>query len=73
MASLNTQKIDEETVLKDGLHNSNIGSYDLKEEKQDTMTFPEGGARAWGVALGTAGVLFCTFGFANSFGYVCMV
>ena len=32
------------------------------------MVFPEGGARAWGVALGTAGVLFCTFGYANAFG-----
>lgn len=32
------------------------------------MDFPEGGARAWGVALGTAGVLFCTFGYANAFG-----
>ncbi|KAK2787237.1 hypothetical protein FQN52_007326 [Onygenales sp. PD_12] len=30
--------------------------------------FPEGGARAWSVALGTAGVLFCTFGYANGFG-----
>jgi hypothetical protein len=32
------------------------------------MVFPEGGARAWSVALGTAGVLFCTFGYANAFG-----
>lgn len=32
------------------------------------MVFPEGGARAWSVAAGTAGVLFCTFGYANAFG-----
>jgi hypothetical protein len=32
--------------------------------------FPEGGARAWSVALGTAGILFCTFGYVNAFGYI---
>ena len=32
-------------------------------------TFPEGGARAWCVAAGTAGVTFCTLGYLNSFGY----
>jgi len=32
-------------------------------------TFPEGGARAWCVAVGTAGVTFCTLGYLNSFGY----
>jgi hypothetical protein len=31
--------------------------------------FPEGGARAWSVAIGAAGVIFCTFGYANAFGY----
>lgn len=30
--------------------------------------FPEGGARAWSVAIGAAGVLFCTFGYVNAFG-----
>lgn len=30
--------------------------------------FPEGGFRAWSVAAGAAGVLFCTFGYANAFG-----
>ena len=30
--------------------------------------FPEGGTQAWLVACGTAGILFCTLGFANSFG-----
>jgi hypothetical protein len=32
--------------------------------------FPEGGLRAWSVAVGCAGVLFSTFGFVNAFGYV---
>jgi hypothetical protein len=36
-------------------------------------TFPEGGARAWGVAIGAAGVLFSTFGYANAFGYVSLL
>ena len=39
------------------------------EKIQGDEEFPEGGARAWGVALGSGGILFCTFGFANSFGY----
>jgi hypothetical protein len=34
------------------------------------ITFPEGGARAWSVAFGAAGTLFCTFGYANAFGCV---
>lgn len=29
---------------------------------------PDGGLRAWMVAAGTAGILFCTMGYANSFG-----
>jgi hypothetical protein len=37
-------------------------------EKTAEMTFPEGGLRAWLVACGTSGVLFCTFGYANAFG-----
>ena len=39
------------------------------EKSQDQLEFPEGGAQAWGAALGCAGIMFCTFGFANSFGY----
>ncbi|EGE06905.1 monocarboxylate permease [Trichophyton equinum CBS 127.97] len=30
--------------------------------------FPEGGARAWAVTIGTAGIAFCTLGVINSFG-----
>lgn len=37
-------------------------------EISDMTTFPEGGARAWAVAAGTAGALFCTFGYCNAFG-----
>ncbi len=40
------------------------------EKAPHEITFPEGGARAWGVAIGAAGVLFSTFGYANAFGYV---
>lgn len=32
------------------------------------ITFPEGGARGWATAAGAAGVLFCTFGYINTFG-----
>lgn len=34
------------------------------------MTFPDGGLRAWSVAAGHAGAMFCTFGYINSFGFV---
>ncbi|KAK2027148.1 riboflavin transporter MCH5 [Colletotrichum zoysiae] len=45
-----------------------------EEEKQENVTlsveddFPEGGTRAWLVAAGTAGILFCSLGYTNSFG-----
>lgn len=39
-----------------------------ERETSEALSFPEGGARAWGVAAGAAGVLFCTLGYVNSFG-----
>lgn len=47
---------------------------DVSDEKPVEQTgpsvhdFPDGGARAWSVAAGAAGVLFCTFGYGNAFG-----
>lgn len=38
------------------------------ELPDETHDFPEGGARAWAVAAGTGGILFCTLGYTNSFG-----
>ncbi|MCJ1404982.1 hypothetical protein MMC11_008208 [Xylographa trunciseda] len=38
------------------------------EELPETMTFPEGGSRAWCVVIGCAGVMFCTLGHVNAFG-----
>lgn len=35
-----------------------------------TAAFPEGGARAWSVAVGATLVLFSTLGYVNSFGYI---
>jgi hypothetical protein len=32
--------------------------------------FPEGGLRAWAVAIASSFVVFCTLGYSNSFGYV---
>ncbi|KAL4922782.1 major facilitator superfamily domain-containing protein [Aspergillus aurantiobrunneus] len=32
------------------------------------LDYPDGGSRAWSVALGTAGVMFCTLGYVNSWG-----
>ena len=39
-----------------------------KEDPQESFPFPDGGARAWLVALGGGGVMFCTFGYINAFG-----
>ncbi|KAJ0422506.1 major facilitator superfamily domain-containing protein [Aspergillus carlsbadensis] len=39
------------------------------EQKQSGLPdFPEGGRRAWGVALGNSGVMLCTLGYVNSWG-----
>lgn len=43
------------------------------DQDKPEHSFPEGGARAWAVAIGTAGVLFCTLGYINSFGLVLLV
>lgn len=39
-----------------------------KSEEPGQPSFPEGGARAWSVAAGCAGILFSTFGYINAFG-----
>jgi hypothetical protein len=39
-----------------------------KSEESGQLPFPDGGGRAWSVAAGCAGILFCTFGYINSFG-----
>ena len=43
------------------------------EKSAPSMEFPEGGARAWLVAVGAAGVLFCTSGYINAFGYLILL
>jgi hypothetical protein len=35
-----------------------------------SQEFPEGGLRAWSVAIGCSGILFSTFGYVNTFGCV---
>ena len=39
-----------------------------KEDQVPEITFPEGGWRAWSVAVGCALVLFSTFGLVNAYG-----
>ncbi|KKY25506.1 putative monocarboxylate permease-like protein [Phaeomoniella chlamydospora] len=41
---------------------------DMDEKLDDQVTFPDGGTRAWLVAFGNAGVMFCTLGYVNSWG-----
>jgi hypothetical protein len=49
------------------INESSVEKAPLLGDLEET-TFPEGGARAWSVALSAAGVLFCTFGYVNAFG-----
>lgn len=55
---------DTEAGVKEGSSNA------ADEDKRTTLviTFPEGGARGWATTAGAAGVLFCTFGYINTFG-----
>lgn len=43
-------------------------SDNIEDRQPPEHDFPEGGLRAWLVAAGTAGILFCTLGYSNSFG-----
>ncbi|KAL6234017.1 hypothetical protein BDW75DRAFT_251688 [Aspergillus navahoensis] len=40
----------------------------VPKQEETRPDFPEGGFRAWSVALGNAGVMFCTLGYINSWG-----
>lgn len=52
-------------------HQLPFSDEDLPMEKpQGPPDFPDGGRRAWSVAIGCSGILFCTFGYINAFGYV---
>ncbi|KAL3427810.1 riboflavin transporter MCH5 [Phlyctema vagabunda] len=68
-------QFDQDAARAEKIQESQNGqsSIDIKDtfpavEKVGETTFPEGGARAWAVAAGTAGILFTTFGYVNAFG-----
>lgn len=56
------------SVCESSKEQSNVQLTDAPEPK--LVPFPDGGARAWMVALGAGGVLFCTLGYVNAFGSV---
>ncbi|KAF7863218.1 hypothetical protein EAF04_007300 [Stromatinia cepivora] len=63
--------IDIERPVETGeTENEILAAVQSENEKENAfvMDFPDGGARAWSVAAGAAGVLFCTFGYINAFG-----
>lgn len=68
-------KVAMQDEIKAEPHDSDVdveASIEMPIEKTATqvaMDFPDGGAKAWSVAIGAAGVMFCTFGYANAFGY----
>lgn len=55
---------DTEAGIKEGSSNA----ADDDKGTKPVITFPEGGARGWSTTAGAAGVLFCTFGYINTFG-----
>jgi hypothetical protein len=61
------QKPDHETHLSDDVEPAPVAS--LPPGSGDGG-FPEGGARAWSVAAGATGIIFCSLGYCNAFGYV---
>lgn len=56
--------------LSDSTSSSEKASHDADEDPAPSPDsgYPEGGARAWSVAIGNAGAMFCTLGFVNSIG-----
>ncbi|KAL6365238.1 hypothetical protein LRP88_01223 [Fusarium phalaenopsidis] len=52
----------------DTLNATRPGSEDQQLEKTEETDFPDGGLRAWLVAIGAAGAFFCTLGYTNVFG-----
>ncbi|KAJ4174661.1 hypothetical protein NW754_005081 [Fusarium falciforme] len=52
----------------DTLNDTRPGSEDQKLKKTEENDFPDGGLRAWLVAIGAAGAFFCTLGYTNVFG-----
>lgn len=61
--SVPVEQVDQDSSRERGLPDKEHG-----KETPGEDDFPEGEARAWSVAAGTAGVLFCSFGYLNSFG-----
>ncbi|CAD6454327.1 5265c8df-1c99-438b-a585-f04aab271371 [Sclerotinia trifoliorum] len=68
--SVNSDVDIERSVETGEAENEILAAVQSESEKQNAfaLDFPDGGARAWSVALGAAGVLFCTFGYINAFG-----
>ncbi|RJE27029.1 Major Facilitator Superfamily [Aspergillus sclerotialis] len=62
----------ESSSLKDGkghhINNQAIDAETAENKAPSNLPFPDGGFRAWMVALGAAGVMFCTIGYVNAFG-----
>lgn len=51
-----------------GVTDGSCNAADGEKGTSPVVTFPEGGARGWATTAGAAGVLFCTFGYINTFG-----
>ena len=48
---------------------SDIEGAPVATRQSSTIEYPEGGLQAWLAVAGSAAVLFCTFGYINTFGY----
>ena len=59
-------------LTKEGISRKSDGEEEASESlpRNHTAPPPNGGFRAWSVAVGAFSALICTFGYLNSFGFV---
>ncbi|KAI3391322.1 hypothetical protein diail_7513, partial [Diaporthe ilicicola] len=62
------QNSDASAIPTDSLSDGSAQGESEKAGAPAPPAFPDGGLRAWSVAAGHAGAMFCTFGYINSFG-----
>lgn len=69
-AMAHNQNSDASAIPTDSLSDGSAQGESEKAGAPAPPAFPDGGLRAWSVAAGHAGAMFCTFGYINSFGFV---
>ncbi|EAW11604.1 MCT family MFS transporter [Aspergillus clavatus NRRL 1] len=68
MASQHNLVDDRQSVTMTPSEDLHTGEVEKSHNGKPEDEFPDGGWRAWGVAIGNAGVMFCTLGHVNTWG-----